>query len=338
MIRPVATPVSWCLTSCCAPANVVRQNREVTEKEIIVAEYLIIDAHVHTYQTREIGLQAKQGSNITDYAGMPEELLPIMKQAEISQAVMVNMLPLTEMREAALTKLPAGLSDTERQEAAKETDIRMLSRLERRNSYTCNLAKEHANLIPFINLDPLMDEDTMITEILDKVNNHGAKGVKLHPSSQRFFPNDRHLWPAYRMAQQLSLPVVFHAGTFVTTIQYAQPKNFEEVLQSFPDLTLVMAHLGQGFLNEAISLARTYPNLQFDCSAIISGVAAKSVSDTDLTAVMKEIGVERIMFGSDFPWFDPLESIERLLRLDFSEREKQQILAENAIRIYELKP
>ncbi len=301
-----------------------------------MVEYLIIDAHVHTYQTREIGLQAKQGSNITDYAGTPEELLPIMKQAEVWHAVMVNMLPFAEMREAALAKLSAGLSDTERQEAIKEIDIRMLGRLERRNAYTCNLAKEHPSLIPFINLDPLMEEDAMITEILDKVNNHGAKGIKLHPSSQRFFPNNRRLWPAYRTAQQLRLPVIFHAGTFATTIQYAQPKNFFEVLQSFPDLTLVMAHLGQGFLNEAISLANTYPNLQFDCSAIISGVAAESVSDTDLTAVMKEIGVERIMFGSDFPWFDPLESIERLLRLDFSEREKQQLLSENAIRIYKL--
>ena len=38
-----------------------------------MAEYLVIDAHVHTYQTREVGLQAKQGSNITDYAGTLDE-------------------------------------------------------------------------------------------------------------------------------------------------------------------------------------------------------------------------------------------------------------------------
>ena len=40
-----------------------------------MSEYLIIDAHVHTYQTREIGLQAKQGSTTTDYAGTIDELL-----------------------------------------------------------------------------------------------------------------------------------------------------------------------------------------------------------------------------------------------------------------------
>ncbi len=302
-----------------------------------MADYLIIDAHVHTYQTRDVGLQAKQGSNVTDYAGTPDELLPLMERAGISKAVMVNMLPLTDMRDAAVVKLSEGLSPAERQEALKEIDTRMLARLERRNSWTCSLAKENPSLVSFITLDPLMDEGTINAEILDKVNNQGAKGIKLHPANQRFFPNDRRLWPAYQTAQQLGLPIICHSGTFATTIQYAQPKNFDEVLNSFPNLTLVMAHLGMGFFDETISLARTYPNLQFDCCAIITTTeAGRGLSDANLTALIKEIGVERVMFGSDFPWFDPAAGIERLLRLDFNEQEKRRLLAENAIRIYRL--
>ncbi len=302
-----------------------------------MADYLIIDAHVHTYQTREIGLQAKQGSNITDYAGTIDELLPIMEKAEISRAVMVNMLPLAEMRDAALAKLPKELAGTERDTATGEIDARMLGRLERRNTWTCDLTKENPNLIPFINLDPLMDEDDMTNELVNRVNNHGAKGIKLHPNSQSFFPNNRRLWPAYQTAEQLGLPVISHAGTFATAIQYAQPKNFEEVLSSFPKLILVMAHLGNGFLDEARALAKTYPNLCFDCSAIISAKEAdRKVSDAELTDLIKEIGVERVMFGSDFPWYDPADSVERLLKLDFSEQEKRMLLAENAIRIYKL--
>ena len=302
-----------------------------------MTEYLVIDAHVHTYQTRDIGLQAKQGSNITDYAGTVDELLPLMDRAGVSRAVMVNMLPVADMRDAAMDKLPDGLSRTEREEAIKEIDNRMLGRLERRNSWTCSLAKDNPGLIPFINLDPLMDENTMTAEILDKVNNQGAKGIKLHPAVQRFFPNDRRLWPAYQTAQQLSLPVICHAGTFATPIQYAQPRNFNEVLASFPNLTLVMAHLGMGFFDEVTSLARTYPSLQFDCCAIIGTTeAAGGPSDAALTTLIRETGVERVMFGSDFPWFDPAASIERLLSLDFSEQEKRLLLAENAIRIYKL--
>lgn len=302
-----------------------------------MAEYLVIDAHVHTHQSREVGLQAKQGSDRTDYAGTLDELLPVMKRAGISKAVMVNVLPVPNMRDAAIARLPKELPEAERQEALKEIDDRMLDRLERRNSWTCSLTKENPNLVPLINLDPLMDEGTMTAEILDKINNQGAKGIKLHPSIQHFFPNDRRLWPAYQTAQQLGLPIICHSGTFDTPIQYAEPNNFIEVLDSFPGLTLVMAHLGMGFFDEAISLARTYPDLRFDCCAVISNTEAEGgLSDADLTALIKKIGVERVMFGSDFPWYDPAIAMERLLRLDFSEQEKRLLLGENAIRIYKL--
>lgn len=302
-----------------------------------MADYLIIDAHVHTYQSREIGLQAKQGSNITDYAGTVDELLPIMDKAGISKAVMVNMLPLADMRDAAIANLPDGLSPPEREAAVKEIDSRMLGRLERRNSWSCGITRDNPNLLSFITLDPLMDERTMVDEILDKVNTQGATGIKLHPGSQRYFPNDRRLWPAYRTAQQLGLPIITHSGSFAAPFPYTQPSNFEEVLKAFPDLTLVMAHLGMGFFDESTSLARAYPNLQFDCCAIIGHTEAEGgLSDTDLTALIKEIGVERVMFGSDFPWYDPADSIDRLLRLDFSESEKRLLLGENAMRILKL--
>lgn len=302
-----------------------------------MAEYTIIDAHVHTYQTRDIGLQAKQGSNVTDYAGTPDELLSVMEKTGISQAVMVNMLPLTDMRDAALASLPKELSPAERETAAKEVDARMLARLERRNTWTCSLTQANPGLIPFITLDPMMDEDTMTAEILEKVNNQGARGIKLHPANQRFFPNDRRLWPAYQTAQRLGLPIICHSGTFAVSIQYAQPKNFTEVLEAFPGLTLVMAHLGMGFFEESVALARTYANLQFDCCAVINAAeTGGGISDTELTALIKQIGIERVMFGSDYPWLDPAAGIERLLRLDFSQAEKRLIFAENAIRIYHL--
>ncbi|HEY40476.1 MAG TPA: amidohydrolase [Dehalococcoidia bacterium] len=302
-----------------------------------MSEYLIIDAHLHTYQTREIGLQAKQDHTVTDYGGTIDELLPIMEKAKIGKAVMVNMLPLAEMKKAAVDRLPEDLSQPQRDEALREIDARMLGRLERRNAWTCNLAREHPNLIPFINLDPLQDEATMTAELLDKVDNHGARGIKLHPGAQWFYPNDRRLWPAYRTAQEMNLPVIFHAGRFMSPETYSRPKNFVEVLESFPDLTLVMAHIGTGYEDEAIALARDYSNLLFDCSAIISNTRPDAdVTEERLTAIIKEIGVERVMFGSDFPWYDPADSLERLLRLDFGEEEKRLLLAENAIRIYRL--
>ena len=302
-----------------------------------MSDFYVIDAHVHTYQTREVGLQAKQGSTVTDHAGLLEELLPIMEKANISKAVMVNMLPLAEMRKAAVDQMPSQLSEADRDRTLRDIDERMLGRLERRNAWTCSVGKQNPSLIPFINLDPLQDETAMKAELVDKVDNHGAKGIKLHPGSQWFYPNDRRLWPAYGTAQELGLPVVFHAGRFRSPEPYSQPKNFVEVLDTFSKLVLVMAHLGVGYLEEAVSLAKTYPSLRFDCSAIISAVTPDGeLTEDRFIDVVREVGVERVMFGSDFPWYDPADSVERLLGMGFDDEEKQLLFAENAIRIFRL--
>ena len=299
--------------------------------------FRVIDAHLHTYQSRQIGLQAKQGNDRTSYAGLVEELLPIMERAGISQAVMVNMLPLAEMQKAAIERLPADQSAEERQAALKEIDKRMLGRLERRNTWTCQLAAQYPQLVPFINLDPLQDEAAVRAELADKVERQGARGIKLHPGSQWFYPNDRRLWPIYQAARERGLPIVFHSGRFASPEQYARPRHFAEVLQAFPGLTIVMAHLGLGWIEEALELAATYPDLVFDCSAIISHAApGAEITPARLTAIIRQAGVERVMFGSDFPWFDPAEALEKALELELSEEEKQLLLAENAVRIFRL--
>jgi predicted TIM-barrel fold metal-dependent hydrolase len=51
---------------------------------------------------------------------------------------------------------------------------------------------------------------------------------------------------------------------------------------------------------------------------------------------IKEVGVDRVLFGSDFPWFHPGYDLKRFLKLGFAEEEKQSILGENARRILAL--
>ncbi len=74
-----------------------------------MADYLIIDAHLHTYPTPEIGLQAKQADTPSNLCGTIDELLPIMDKGQISRAVMVNMTPVADMKDAALARLPETL-------------------------------------------------------------------------------------------------------------------------------------------------------------------------------------------------------------------------------------
>jgi predicted TIM-barrel fold metal-dependent hydrolase len=287
----------------------------------------IIDAHVHTYPSAQIGLQATGGMNFSGCTGTVQELLGLMAVGGIDKAVMVNMTPVADMREAALA---AGQGPYE--EVARQ----MVGRMKRRNAWTCQVGRDHPSLVPFISLDPSMGPDDAAAEVRARAA-EGARGVKLHPSAQRFNPDDRNLWPAYEEAQSLGLPVISHGGLFLgdpEASDHSRPRAFSRVLTAFPRLTLIIAHLGQGYIDESLAMAEKHPNLFFDCSAAVNGtVEPPPMSDEEAVDVIRRIGVERVLFGSDWPWFHPIRDAERIESLPLSNSEKGLILGENARRL-----
>ncbi len=302
-------------------------------------DFPIIDAHVHTYRSRDIGRQAMMGSGRTDYGGTVDELLGLMASGGIAKAVMVNMTPVVDMSDAALANLPTDMSPDRRAQAEDDIRRRMIGRLQRRNEWTCRVARQHPQLIAFISLDPSMSEDELVAEI-DLRRQQGARGIKLHPAAQRFYPNDRRLWPVYQRAQELGLPIIFHSGAFALGAQasdHAHPRHFPEVLSAFPRLTVVMAHLAFGDFAACADLASAYPNVFFDCCYVINGTENRpALSDEEAAAALRRVGTERVMFGSDYPWFDPVLDAARIRRLPLTDTEKRAVLHDNAVRLLAL--
>ena len=298
-----------------------------------------IDAHVHTYPTREIGLQAMMGSGRTDYGGTPEELLEVMGHAGITHSVMVNMTPVADMMDAAMAKLPDGLSTADRAAEEDAARRRIIARLQRRNQWTCEVGREHSQLIPFIGLDPSMTEDELLGEIESR-RSEGARGIKLHPAAQRFYPNDPRLAPIYDRATQLEWPVVFHSGAFAlgpASTDQATLSNFPPLFKAFPDLTVVLGHMGFGDFDTCAAIAAGFPNAMFDCCYIVNGSdPTPAISDDEAAAAFRKVGIDRVMFGSDYPWFDPALDAARIARLPLSDAEKRAVLHENAARVFGL--
>jgi predicted TIM-barrel fold metal-dependent hydrolase len=298
-----------------------------------------IDAHVHTYPSREIGRQAMMGTGRTDYGGTPEELLAIMARANLSHAVMVNMTPVADMMDAALARLPSSHSARERAEAEAEAYLSIIGRLRRRNAWTCQVGREHPQLIPFIGLDPGMPEDDRLDEIETR-RAEGARGIKLHPAAQRFYPNDERLAPVYARATELGWPVIFHSGAFAlgpNSTTHASLENFPPLLKSFPSLTVVLGHMGFGEFETCAEIAADFPNAMFDCCFTVNGTEpTPAIRDEEAAAGFRKVGVDRVMFGSDYPWLDPALDAARIERLPLSDREKRTILHENAARVFGL--
>lgn len=301
---------------------------------------LMIDCHIHTYPTadlsdRDAAYFGYDRKGLTgQFRGTVEDTLAAMQRDGIAKAIMLNWLPARNMLYAGLQRLPAGRTDYCQAEGALKTQI--AERIKRRTRWTCEVAQKHPELVAFLTVDPtVMSPEEIREEIRNMVINHGARGIKLQNAGMGLFPYDRSLWPIYEAAQDLNLPMVAHSGRWDGAAQYTEPKYFAEVLANFPGLRLVLAHLGADFYEQAKILAKTCPLVSFDCSDVLCH-SEFPLSDEQLTALMREVGTSRIVFGSDFPFFDRPPLLQRLSNLNLTEGEKRQIIGENARRIFRL--
>ena len=130
-----------------------------------------------------------------------------------------------------------------------------------------------------------------------------------------------------------------HSGTSRGATQYAEPRAFAEVLRRFPDLTVVLAHLGGGSWRQTAELAQTFPNVTFDCCEIVEWTGAPNApSDEALARLIRDVGPHRVMLGTDFPWYDLDHTVERVMALPLlSREEKEGMLGANAVRILRLR-
>ncbi|MBW2284622.1 MAG: amidohydrolase [Deltaproteobacteria bacterium] len=303
-----------------------------------MAKYDVIDAHVHTYKTPEIGRQALSGFESAGCCGTPDELVPIMEEAGIRLAVQCNMTPARTMFEAGLAAVAP-----EQVESGRPALVEKISgRIKRRNEWTCRMAQRHEKLIAFLSVDPIMGRDAMMEELLDKINHQGARGLKIHPGEGRFFPDDPSLQPVYEFLEKRGLPVISHGGLDIVNPDpdYTRPSAFSRVLERYPGLTLVIAHLGKNFFDESVKMAEKYANVFFDTSTAIPGDKIgrpldghSPLSNEEAVDLIRRIGIDRVMFGTDYPWYHPLWDLKRFLELDFIDAEKEALLGGNAKRI-----
>jgi len=113
-----------------------------------------------------------------------------------------------------------------------------------------------------------------------------------------FFANDPRLYPIYERCETEGLPVLFHAGTSLfkgAKMRYADPYTFDDIINDFPDLKVVLCHGGRGFWYAiAEYLARTFKNVYID----VSGLPPKNLLQyfPNLKRFPK-----KFLFGSDFP-------------------------------------
>ena len=208
------------------------------------------------------------------------------------------------------------------------------------NQFVASLAELFPGAVGFATVHP-QDKDVrgILREAFSRL---GLKGVKLHCHVQLVAPDDPALDPVYDMASQWGFPVTIHAGKEPYVPAYPMDvreitgaEKVERVLRRFPEVRLIVPHLGFGESERFYSLLETYPNLYLDTTMMLAGFFPVTVQREELARYS-----HRILYGTDYPHipYEMSRELTNLLALELGEGPTRMILWENARSLLGLGP
>lgn len=198
--------------------------------------------------------------------------------------------------------------------------------------------------LPFYNPPEKSEVPAEISQAVERaLTESGFKGIKMLLPFRGRLLNEKKLYITYEIAQKYGVPVLFHTGYpppgtpgTKMKLSMANPALLDEVIASFPKLSIIMSHCGYPWSDVAIALACQFPNVYLDCSNLMYMMPNKL---RDILLHAKDvIGLNKILYGSD--GFCP-EMVEVCVLLfeqnDYlSKTEKELILGVNAKKVLKL--
>jgi predicted TIM-barrel fold metal-dependent hydrolase len=174
------------------------------------------------------------------------------------------------------------------------------------NEQIAELCRMNERFIGFASVDPHQPDAP--AKLKRAIEDLGLRGLKLAPGIQEFYPNDPALYPLYEKAQELGIPILFHAGMTWeprAKAEYGRPIYFEDVAYDFPELKIVLAHLAWPWVVEAVALALKYPNVYLDTSALYfdnpKDFIHFAMADQVPVTVWERSLRKQLVFGSNYP-------------------------------------
>lgn len=212
------------------------------------------------------------------------------------------------------------------------------------NRWTDAFACGNPAAVPFATVLPV---DGGNVEMLEKLfGERGFYGIKLQPLVSGFYPSDERMTGVYRAVVEHGRILAIHAGTAPVANRYVGADHFEPVMERFPEMKVIVAHMGAFECDRFFDMARRYPNLYLDTSVnfIDKELMKELIGRREFPPMEipsdfeKEVLLElsdRLLFGSDYPnipyTYD--DCIQSILALDLGEEFNRAVFFENARRL-----
>lgn len=268
---------------------------------MVNGKFLVIDAHCHVYPEAIATKAAKATGDF--YGEMPfgtgtiADLTENGKKAGIDRFIVQSV-------------------------ATTKAQVRKI------NEFIAREVAEHPDTL--VGLGTMHPESDDIPGDFEHLKSLGLKGVKLHPDIQGFKIDDYRCLKIYELCERDGLPILMHTGDY--RYDFSNPNRLVPILKIYTGLTVIGAHFGGWSIwEEASKELYEIPNLYVDCSSSLSYIPAETSAD-----IIRRYGTDRVLFGTDYPLHSPVNEMNILLSLGFSDDDYRKIFSENAKKIYKL--
>jgi len=261
----------------------------------------VIDFHTHAFADniaeRAIKIIEEESNSKAFLDGSLKGLLKSMDNADIDISVV----------------LPVSTKPTQ-----VETINRWMSEIQ------CNA------IIPFGTIHPTAENSVKLPSILKNMN---LRGVKFHADYQNFKPDEENMFYIYEELIKNEMIIFYHSGKDVgiKTPPLGTPKIFSKILEKFPEMKIVFAHTGGFRLWDDVEYYLVGSQAYFDISYTIGHLKIEQY-----LRILKNHGIDKILFGTDSPWRDQKKEIENIMNLPITKEEKEAIFFKNAENLLNL--
>lgn len=189
------------------------------------------------------------------------------------------------------------------------------------NDFIAENCRQHPEFIGFATMH--QDYPDVEREV-ERAIGLGLKGFKIHPDSQRANLDDPRFMRLYECIEG-RLPIIIHTGDY--RYDFSHPRRLQNALHTFPKLVVNAAHFGGWSIPDLALEYLENENCFMDVSSSMRFLGNRRTKE-----LVRCYGADRILFGTDFPMWDPTLEYNLFREIDFTEEEFDLMLWKNAER------
>jgi len=192
---------------------------------------------------------------------------------------------------------------------------------------TLQAVRDNDRFICFGSVHPY---DSRVEAKLDRQVALGARGVKVHPATQMIRPDNPRAMRLYQLCGARNLPVLWHCGPVDIEPEMGRRRSqvvlYEKPIAENPDVIFILGHSGALQMEQALAYAKRYPNVYMDLSC---------QSLTHLRRILEEADPDRLMYGTDWPFYHQAIALAKILVATEGDPElRGKVLHGNAARLF----